>query len=300
MGVRLSSLIPPLFPRALGIDLGSRSIKVLELERRGGTRLVRGLVVHPMPEGALQGGTVNPEGVVPALAEALRRLGSSTRTAAMAVSGNPVFTKRVQLPPMDEEELEEVLPEEAQQYLPFPLEEVTLDAQVLRVDPERMEVLLIAAKRNLVSAYLEVARGAGVRLKVLDVDTFALSNAFEVNYPELRPSLVTLVDLGARATRVVLLREGAVLFTREVEAGRESAAEVKRTVEFFATSSGERPERCLVCGGGVQREVLEEMEALLETPVEALNPFRRVRNPHPELEGAAHLAVVALGLALRA
>jgi len=292
-------VIPPLFPRALGIDLGSRAIKVVELERRGRLRVLRGLSLQPTPEEALQGGVVNPEATAPALVEALAKLRSPTRRAALAVSGNPVFTKRIQLPPMDEEELEEILPEEAQQYLPFPLEEVILDAQVLRLDPERMEVLLIAAKRNVVSSYLELARDAGIRLKVLDVDTFALSNAFEANYPELRSTLVALVDLGARATRVVLFREGTILFTREVGTGQEAVSEVRRTVEFFATSSGERPERCLACGGGLQETVREELEATLGVPVERMNPFRRIRNPHPELEEVAHLTVVALGLALR-
>lgn len=159
------------------------------------------------------------------VAEALRRVrersGIRRRPAATSVSGRDVIVKRVRMDRMREAEARQVIRWEAEQHVPFDMDNVELDFQIL--DPEgeglQMTVLLVAAKRELVEHKLALLADVGLEASVIDVDAFALHNAFEVNYPEAMRGVVGLLNIGHETTNINILDDGIPVLTRDIPIG---------------------------------------------------------------------------------
>ncbi|MGH9884591.1 MAG: type IV pilus biogenesis protein PilM, partial [bacterium] len=184
----------------IGLDIGSSQVKAVELEPHGGSYRLRGFGFAPLPpEAIVQGSFMNAPAISAAIAEACAMGGFKSKDVITSVSGHSVIVKRISLPAQSKEELEETIRWEAEQYIPFDINEVNIDHQILResgIDGQ-MDVLLVAAKKELIDDYLSVVTESGLTLVVMDVDAFAVGNMYQHNYEPADETTVALLDLGA-------------------------------------------------------------------------------------------------------
>ncbi len=208
----------------VGLDIGSSAVKAVALRRgRGGWSLVAAGEA-PLPEGSLQdGAAAEPTAVSEAVNSLFDTLKMRRARVAAALSGHAVIVKRLSLPAMSQAELNEAIPWEAEQYIPFDLSEVQLDFQVLNSGTDAaktsLDVLLVAAKRDRIDDRTGVILQTGRRPAVLDIEAFALANAYQMNYPERNDQLAALVHVGRAVTIVCLLERGEPVFTRDISIG---------------------------------------------------------------------------------
>ncbi len=220
-----------LFRRArssVGLDIGSGFVKVVEVDHSGGQPEVKRVAMRPLLPDAIVEGEIMDYGLVAGTVSALfEEMGLKGRDVVTAVGGHDVIIKKIEMDRMKETDAREVIRWEAEQHVPFDIKSVELDFQVL--DPEgdgpRMEVLLVAAKRELVDHKVGLLVEAGINPTVIDVDAFALHNAFEHNYPEAMDGVVALVNVGHEVTNVNLLERGVPILTREIPFGSRKIRE---------------------------------------------------------------------------
>ena len=210
-------------PPVVGLDIGSSAVKAVVLRRaRAGWSLVAAGEA-PLPEGSLQDGTASePTAVSEAVGGLLDTLKLRRARVATALSGHSVIVKRLSLPSMSQAELSEAIPWEAEQYIPFDLSEVQLDYQVINQGEKTknsLDVLLVAAKRDRIDDRAGIITQTGRRPVVLDIEAFALANAYRMNYPERTDALAALVHIGRAVTIVCLLEHGQPAFTRDIAIG---------------------------------------------------------------------------------
>lgn len=212
----------------IGLDLGSSSIKVAQVVtgRRGGDVKLLAFGVEPITADSIVDGTImNQSAVVEAIRTLLARLRLRQKDVALAVSGHSVIIKKILVPAMTENELEEQIPFEAEQHIPFDRNDVEIDWQVVSGrDPQgQMELLLVAAKKEVVRDYTAVAREAQLNPAVVDIAAFALQNAWEVAYPPVdqQPAgqATVLINVGASISHINILAGGTTSFTRDVNTG---------------------------------------------------------------------------------
>ena len=215
--------------RLVGLDLGSSAVKAVELRPvRAGFELVRA-GLEPLEPGAVAEGAVeNAASVSAAIRRVFSRSRIRSRKVATSVSGHSVIVKKLTLPAMSREELEESIQWEARQVIPFDLSDVHLDHQVLASAPGRDDtrVLLVAARKERVASRLEAIAAAGLSPVIVDVDGFALQNAYEANYGPGSSVTTALLHIGASVTNVVVTRGGLPLFTRDLSAGGHQLTEL--------------------------------------------------------------------------
>ena len=220
----------------VGLDIGSSAVKAVELRRSRGACSLAAFGVAPLPAGAVDGadGSIADRGAV---AQAVRTLldggGFNTRAAALALAGNAVMVRRIELPAMSPAELDASIYWEARQHVPFPAEEVTLDYKVLRAPrgpdaAESTDVLLVAARKDRVAEYAGVVEQAGCTPAVVDVDVFALLNAYELNYGRDDAGVLALLDVGASAATVTVVAGGQPVGTRALPLGARSYLDALR------------------------------------------------------------------------
>ncbi len=210
----------------VGLDLGSSSVKLVQLKevgRSGGYRLVN-LGVSPLsPEAIVDGAIMDSGLVVDVIQNVFRENKVKGGDVALSLSGHSVIIKRVSLPSMNEEELSESIQWEAEQYIPFDIQDVNIDYQILQsASPGaegNMDVLLVAVKKSKINDYTSVLHQAGKTPLIVDVDVFALQNAYEINYPLEVDQTVALVNVGASVTNIAILQGGNSVFWRDISIG---------------------------------------------------------------------------------
>jgi type IV pilus assembly protein PilM len=209
-------------PPTVGLDIGSSAVKAVVLRRgRAGWSLVAAGEAA-IPEGSFQDGTATePTAVSGAVSGLLDSLRLRRAKVATALSGHSVIVKRLSLPSMSQAELAEAIPWEAEQYIPFDLSEVQLDYQVINAETTKsaLDVLLVAAKRDRIDDRAGIIAQTGRKPVVLDIEAFALANAYRMNYPERTDALSALVHVGRSVTIVCLLEHGQPAFTRDIAIG---------------------------------------------------------------------------------
>lgn len=206
----------------VGLDLGSSAIKLVHLKEAGkGFQLVKmGMRLLP-PEVVVDGAIMN----LGEMTEAIKSLVSEQKLkgcdVVLSVSGHSVIIKRISLPVMTEEELTESIKWEAEQYIPFAIDDVNLDFQILgRPEQEgQMDVLLVAAKKDKITDYLTAVSESGLMPVVVDVDAFALENMYEINYEIESNEIVALVNIGASVMNINIVKGGVSSFTRDSSVG---------------------------------------------------------------------------------
>lgn len=247
---RLTGLLPAKLkagaggkPLALGLDIGSHAVKACELHRTAdsGYRLeVLGSALMP-PEAIEDGALIDPAAVARVIGNLLGNLGSKNRKVAISVSGYSVIVKKINLRVMTPEELEKHLHEEAEQYIPFDIDDVYLDCQDLHTntgDEEHTDIMLVAAKRELVDGYLNMLAELGLETVVVDVDAFALENGFEV-VSNSREN-VALVDIGASKMNINIMAGGTSALARDVIlGGRQLTEQIQQALDLSFTEAEE-------------------------------------------------------------
>jgi len=213
----------------VGLDIGSSSIKMVQLkESSSGVQLVNfGIELLPS-ESIVDGAIMNQSAVVDAIKTLKANLGIRQKQVALAISGHSVIIKKIQVPEMTPDELEEQIPWEAEHHIPFSRDDVHIDHEVLVADDGQgqMELLLVAAKKEVVDDYSQVVLGAKLQPTVMDVAPFSVQNAFEASYalPE-EDDAVVLVNVGAALSNINIMRHGTSAFTRDVNMGGNAFTE---------------------------------------------------------------------------
>jgi type IV pilus assembly protein PilM len=206
----------------VGIDIGSGLIKVAVVDHSKKVPELVKVAVQPLQQDAIVEGEVMDPGVVAeAIQAALAAAGVSSKGVVTAVGGRDVIIKKIQIERVKEAQARELMRWEAEQHVPFDMESVELDFQILDPDGEglEMQVLLVAAKRELVETKVRVLTDAGLQPSIIDVDAFALHNAFELNYPDAMTGMVGLINIGHDVTNINVLEEGVPILTRDLTLG---------------------------------------------------------------------------------
>ena len=221
----------------------------------------------------MQGAFLNSNAIIDAIGEAVDSGKIKTKDVAVAVSGHSVIVKKVSLPAMTREELEDQIQWEAEQYIPFDVNEVHLDFQILDTSEGegQMDVLLVAAKRDLVDDYVQVIAEAGLIPAAVDVAAFAVENAFELNYDAEPDEVVALVNIGAQVVNINVVQNGIPAFTRDITTGgNQYTEEIQKSLSI----SFEEAERIKLGGTGkdqsqevVPQEVESAMRSVTETVI---------------------------------
>jgi type IV pilus assembly protein PilM len=212
-------------PALIGVDISSTSIKLVELADAGkGVHRLERYVVEPLPKDVVTDGNIaNLDQVSEGLKRAWKRLGTRNRNVAMALPAAMVITKKIIVPSgQKEEDLELTVEAEANQYIPFALDEVNLDFQILGPapnNPDEVEILIAASRKEKVEDRVAIAESAGLKPRVMDVENYATQEAFRLIAPSLpangRDQNIALVDIGAHVTHFYVLRNDQFLFSRD-------------------------------------------------------------------------------------
>ena len=211
----------------VGVDIGSHAVKVCQLKRTDKAYSVACIGSALLPEGAVDDGALNePEVVGAVIQELFKNLKIKSTKIGFSISGYSVIVKKVNLAVMDEKALEEHILSEAEQYIPFDIEDVYLDFQDLKTstdENERTDVMLVAAKKEIVDDYLEMLDNIGLQATIVDVDGFALENTYEYNMP--KSENVALVDIGASKMNINIISKGMSVVARDIVVGSRQLTE---------------------------------------------------------------------------
>ena len=208
--------------KTVGLDIGSGLIKLAVIDHGSGRpTLTKVAITNVLADAIVEGEIMDPGVVAEAVKGLLVSAGVKQKRAVVAVGGRDVIVKKIQVDRMNQADAYDVVRWEAQQYVPFDIEGVELDFQVL--DPDgtglQMEVLLVAAKRELIETKLNLLTEAGLDSPIVDVDAFALHNAFELNYPSEQEGVTALINIGHEVTNVNVVQDGVPLLTRDLSIG---------------------------------------------------------------------------------
>ena len=243
----------------VGLDIGSSSLKAVELKPVRGGFEVAHLVHHMLQSDTIvDGHIIDLNHVSDTINRMWAEQGIKTNQVATSISGHAVIVKKITMPSMPDEELYEQIHWEAEQYIPFDINDVNLYHEVVGRDAsgQSMEVLLVACKREKINQFTQVISQAGKQPVIVDVDAFALQNAYEVNYNPPPHLTVALLDIGAAVMTINIVRGTTSIFTRDISAGGnqytdllqkeldmtfEQAESLKRGVQFEANGADPQP-----------------------------------------------------------
>ncbi len=225
-------------PPMVGLDISSTAIKLLELSRSGGRYRVESYTVEPLPANSVvEKSIADVEAVGEAIRRAVKRSGTKSKHAAVAVAGSAVITKVISMPAsIGDDEMESQISLEADQYIPYPLDEVNLDFEVLgpsTKNPERVDVLLAASRSENVESRTAAAELGGLTARLVDVEAFAMENAFsliaEMMEGGASDRTIAVVDIGATMTTLNVMHDRKSIYTREqVFGGKQLTEEIQR------------------------------------------------------------------------
>lgn len=267
-------------PNMLGLDISSTAVKLLELSKHGGRGAryrVESYAVEPLPENAVvEKNIADIDAVGTAVKNLVKRAKTSNKNAAVAVSGSAVITKTIGMSAaMSERELEDQIRLEADQYIPYPLEEVNLDFEVLGPsdkNPEMVDVLLAASRSENVEARVEALSVAGLTAQIVDVEAYAMENACKL-LSDQWPSggedqTVAIADIGATTTTLSVLYNNKIIYTREQNfGGRQLTEEIQRRYGLSMEEAGMAKRQ----GGLPDNYVTEVLEPFKEAMAQQVN-----------------------------
>jgi type IV pilus assembly protein PilM len=244
----------------VGIDIGSSSVKLVQLSEQKGGYLLKNVGILPLPsEAIVDNSLMDTTSIVETIKDLMKSLASRAQEAVCSISGNSVIIRKISLPAMTPEELEDQIAWEAEQYIPFDINDVNLDFEILDTDLSasgKMTVLLVASKKEIIDEYVAVFNEAGLKLVVIDVDSFAVQNIFEMNYSPSENEVVALINIGASIMNMNVVKGGVSLFTRDVQMGGNLyTEEIQRQ---FSLSSKDA-EKCKITGDYSDKERLNDI-----------------------------------------
>jgi type IV pilus assembly protein PilM len=213
----------------IGLDIGSSSVKVVELiETNRGYKLANCAMSPIPPEAIVDGSLMDSVVIVDTIRDLIKSFKIKTKEVATSISGHSVIVKKISLPVITEDELAESIQWEAERYIPFDASDVNIDFQILGANEENdelMDVILVAAKKDIINDYLSVLLEAGLNPMIIDIDAFALENMYQANYPTKLGEIVGIVDIGASVMNINIMKDTISAFTRDVFKGGSSITE---------------------------------------------------------------------------
>ncbi|MBI1911891.1 MAG: type IV pilus assembly protein PilM [Deltaproteobacteria bacterium] len=222
---------------AVAFDIGSSSIKVVHMSQtKKGWELQKLGIAELPPEAIVDGSIIDSMTVTNTLKDLIKEHGIKTKDAVSSLTGHSVIIKKVSFPAMTEDELADSIQWEAEQYIPFPITDVNIDFQILGADIEgrgQMDVMLVAVKKDVINDYTNVIKEAGLNPVVIDVDSFALENMMEINYPVTPGENIAMVNIGASITSISVILGGLTIFTRSIPmGGNQFTEEIQRQLNI--------------------------------------------------------------------
>ena len=256
----------------IGLDIGSSSVKAVQLRRnKKGVSQLLAFGMEPLLPNTIVEGTIMDQGaVVDAIRELWSRLRLKQKDVAIAIAGHSVIIKKITVPHMSEGELQEQIPYEAEHHIPFDKDDVQLDYSVVNAQTAsgQMEVILVAAKKEVVYDYVGVVRDAGLVPGVVEVAAFSSQNAFEMNYDMSPGETIVLVNVGAAISNINVIRENVSLFTRDVTIGGNAFTE---EIQKQLSVSGDEAEAYKIGGSYDEQGVVpQEVERIIESVAEVM------------------------------
>lgn len=252
----------------IGLDIGSKHVKAVQLKEVKGVYYLERLGITALqPELVVDGAIIDSSRVVEVVKELISNTDINVKDVTLSVAGHSsVIIKRVSLPQMSEDELEESIRFEAEQYIPFDIEDVNLDFQILGPGQEEsmMDVLIVAVKKDKINEYVTVAKEAGLNPVIVDVDAFALENVYEFNYELKEEGNVALVNIGASTININILKGGVSVFTRDSSVGGNLQTEALQKEFTISYSNAEK----LKQGETIEGISQEDVETVLSTAAE--------------------------------
>jgi type IV pilus assembly protein PilM len=217
----------------VGIDIGSSSIKLVELiEGKNGFKLQNLAISSLPPEAIVDGAFMDSVTIIDTIRDLFTTSKVKTKDVVTSVSGHSVIVKKISLPFMTEAELEESIRWEAERYIPFDINDVNIDFQTFGANPENpevMDVVLVAAKKDIINDYVSVIMEAGLNPVIIDIDAFALENMVAVNYEIGKEDVVAIVNVGASTTNINILKDNVSGFTRDIfKGGNQITEDIQR------------------------------------------------------------------------
>jgi type IV pilus assembly protein PilM len=248
------------------LDIGSTFIKLVHLKGAGKNYQLAKFGMVPLPPEVIVEGAVMDAGrVVDAIKELLSSQKVTTKHVVLSVSGSSVIIKRVAVTDMSDEELAESIKWEAEQYIPFSIDDVNIDFQKLGPGPAegQADVLLVAVKKDKINDYINLVKEAGLEPVVMDVDAFALANMYELNY-EMEAGTTALLNIGASVMNINVLRDGMSIFTRDITVGGNRYSEALQRDFGLSYDDAEKVKQ----GGGAEGVDREQVAGAMSTVTE--------------------------------
>jgi type IV pilus assembly protein PilM len=208
----------------VGLDIGSHSIKAVELEPQPGKswRLTRWGISPPLAEAIVDGEIMDRQLVTDAISNLFESRGIRCRNVVAAVSGRAVIVKKITMNRLSAADAQQAVYWEAEQHVPYDINDVSLDFEIVGPvanDPKQMQVLLVAAKKDMVMSFGDLIREAGLTPVVVDVDSFAAQNALEANYDFAPEEVVAILNVGGEITNINIIQAGVPYFTKDLQVG---------------------------------------------------------------------------------
>jgi len=214
----------------VGLDIGSHSVKVVELEAQTNKsyKLTNWGVSQPLAEAIVDGEIMDRQLVTDAISNLLESRGIKSRAVVAAVSGRAVIVKKIVMNKLSADDAQQAIYWEAEQHVPYDINDVSLDFEILGPapnDPKQMQVLLVAAKKEMVLAFSDLIRETGLSPLIVDVDSFAVQNAVEANYDFGPDEVVAILNVGAEITNIDIVKGGVPYFTKDLQLGGNTFVE---------------------------------------------------------------------------
>lgn len=209
--------------KLIGLDIGSANIKMAELEVGRKSATLTGFMIQPTPPRSITAGEIaDPAAVSDAIRAMYSGLKTKRKSAAVGLWGTSVITKRITIPQMEEKLVSGQIRWEAEQYIPFDVNEVNIDFKILKnyqSNPESMDILLVAARQETAMLYQDIVQSSGLQCDIIDVSGFALANCYMNNFGAQKGQTVALMNMGAAVTAFVVIENGEVVFCRDIPVG---------------------------------------------------------------------------------
>ncbi|MBI3037798.1 type IV pilus assembly protein PilM [bacterium] len=263
---------------SVGVDIGTSSVKVIQLKKNPTGPEVIGYGISPLPQGAMEEGNIkDAPSIVAVIKELLKNAKIKPERSFASISGQNVIMRFTKLPKMTPDELEQTVRIEAEQYVPYAIEEVSITHAVLQdlVDEEgggKSSILLVVAQKELVNSYMDILKQSGVGTEAIDVDTIAALNALETSIKQTADSqeggeVVAVIDAGARTTNISVLKASTLMFTRNIPIAGNNITQMIMNVmkqEFDQAEQIKVTEAEINIGGGTENEVSEVVRTTVE------------------------------------
>ena len=217
----------------IGLDIGSSSIKMVELKEDKNGYKLQNLAISPLPpEAIVDGALMDSATIIDTIRDVIAASKTKSKDVVISVSGHSVIVKKISLPFMTEAELEESIQWEAERYIPFDINDVNIDFQIFgatQENPEVMDVVLVAAKKDIINDYVSVIMESGLNPVIIDLDSFALENMLAINYEMGDGETVAVANVGATVTNINIIKNNTSAFTRDIfKGGSQMTEEIQR------------------------------------------------------------------------